>query len=115
MVRSGSARKLSHNRPRSLRRAWTRAFVLMLALVMATGTCTIVGMWQLVAKFNGVAVQRDRETSVVGSLRASIIAHETAGHAIYFGGPIDRAAFIRQQSADEALFQRAIDIFPAGN
>src|ERR1700682_4952801 len=104
MVRSGSARTPRHNRPRSLRREWTRAFVLMLALVMAAGTCTIVGVWQLVAKFNGVAAQRDRETTVVGTLRASLVAHETAGHRIINHLPLDLPAFLREQSDNEVLF-----------
>src|SRR5437016_5829465 len=64
----------------SLRREWTRAFVLMLALMLATGACTIFGVWQLVGQFSKVADQRDRETSTVDALRTELVDHEQIGH-----------------------------------
>jgi diguanylate cyclase (GGDEF)-like protein len=115
MVGNESVSTLSQDRPRSLRREWTRAFILLLALVMGTGACTIVGVWQVVNQFSSAASQRDRETNVVGKLRAAWGEHEKGGHFLLSDRPLDRAAFLREQSGVEAVFAEALAIFPAGN
>ena len=103
------------NRSWSLRREWTRAFILMLALVLATGACTIIGVWQVVGQFNSVASQRDRETSAVATLRTSLIENEHLGHVILADEPVDRPAFVQQQVDIGTEFDRAIGVFPASN
>ena len=115
MVDGDSAGVRGQERSWSLRREWTRAFVLMLTLVMATGACTVVGLWHLVGQINGVAQQRDRETSVVGQLRSTLVAHETEAHRFINYKPIDPAEYLRHQADLTALFARATAIFPAGN
>jgi diguanylate cyclase (GGDEF)-like protein len=99
----------------SLRREWTRAFVLMLALVLGTGACTILGVWQLVGQFTTVADQRDRETSVVDALRNELVDHEQIGHQLLSNQPIDRPALRRQQLDIATEFEQAINTFPADN
>jgi diguanylate cyclase (GGDEF)-like protein len=99
----------------SLRREWTRAFVLMLALMLGTGACTIFGVWRLVGQFNGVADQRDRETGVVDALRNELVDHEQVGHQLLSDKPIDRPAFVHQQVDIVTEFDRAIKTFPADN
>ena len=99
----------------SLRREWTRAFMLMLALVLATGVCTVIGVVKLVGQFSGVADQRDRETSAVAALRGSLVDHEQVGHLLLHGESVDRDAFIRQQSEILLRFDHTTAIFPAGN
>jgi diguanylate cyclase (GGDEF)-like protein len=103
------------NRSWSLRREWTRAFVLMLVLMLGTGACTIVGVWQLVGQLERVAEQRDRETSVVDALRNELVDHEQIGHQLLSGQPIDRPAFLHQQLDIATGFERAIKTFPADN
>ena len=105
--------KRRRNRLWSLRREWTRAFVLMLALVLGTGACTIVGVWQLVGQFNRVVDQRDRETSVVDALRTELVDHEQIGHQLLSDQTIDRPAFVRQQQNIVSEFDRATGTFPA--
>jgi diguanylate cyclase (GGDEF)-like protein len=115
MVGNESAITLGQNRPRSLRREWTRAFILLLALVLGTGACTVVGVWQVVNQFSGAATQRDRETNAEAKLRIAWREHEKFGHYLVSGQPVDRAAFLHQQANVEAAFAQALAIFPAGN
>jgi diguanylate cyclase (GGDEF)-like protein len=103
------------NRSWSLRREWTRAFVLMLALVLGAGACTIIGVWELVGKFSGVADQRARESSAVDTLRGDLVALEQLGHLLLTDHPVDRPAFVREEADIIAEFERAVATFPAHN
>jgi diguanylate cyclase (GGDEF)-like protein len=87
----------------------------MLTLVLATGAGTIFGVWRLVGQFDRVAHERDLQTSEVAALRISLVDHEQIGHQLLSGQPVDRAAFLRQESAIAASFDHAIGVFPAGN
>jgi diguanylate cyclase (GGDEF)-like protein len=115
MVDEDSAGFGGQVRSRSLRREWSWAFTLMLTLVMATGVCTIVGLWHLVGQINQVVAQRDRETSVVGQLRTSLVSFEDSAHSFINHAPIDPVEYLHRQADEVALFERAIAIFPAGN
>jgi len=106
---------MRRNRSWSLRREWTRAFVLMLALMLGTGVCTIIGVWKLVGQFSHVADQRDRETSVVDALRNELVGHEQIGHQLLSGRPVDRAAFLHEQLGIVTDFELAIKTFPPDN
>jgi diguanylate cyclase (GGDEF)-like protein len=99
----------------SLRREWTRAFAIMLALLLLAGIGTIAGVKRLNDQFSGTAHQRDRETSVVTALRISLVDHEQIAHQLLSGQPIDRAAFVGQQNDIVDHFAEAIQVFPAGN
>ena len=69
-------------RARSLRREWSRAFAVMLALLLIAGIGTIAGVTRLNGQFSGTAHQRDRETGVVTALRLSMVDHEQIGSAL---------------------------------
>lgn len=69
----------------SLRREWTRAFNIMLVLLLVASLGTFVGVGQLVGRFSGTSHQLERELTVVASLQTGLIAHEATAHQLLAG------------------------------
>jgi diguanylate cyclase (GGDEF)-like protein len=101
-------------RTRSLRREWSRAFAVVLVLLLAASIATFAGVRQLVSDFRGTAHQIDREATIIASLRASLIDHEATAHQLLSGVPVDRQAFLRQQEQISRAFRDALGAFPPG-
>jgi diguanylate cyclase (GGDEF)-like protein len=99
----------------SLRREWSRAFVIMLALVLVSAVATIVGVRGLVGQVRGTARQLHRESSTVSVLSADLVDHEEIAHKLLSNEPVDRVAFVEQQAEISRLFVQAIAVFPATN
>jgi diguanylate cyclase (GGDEF)-like protein len=100
---------------RSLRSEWSRAFVVMLALLLVAAVATIVGVRGLVNQVKGPAHQLHRESVAVAGLSAAVVAHEEVAHKLLSNEPVDKTAFIQQQDQLSRLFTDAIAIFPASN
>ena len=81
----------------SLRREWSRAFTVMLALLLVSAAATIVGVRGVVDQLSGTALQLHRESVTVAALRADIMAHEQIAHELLSGQPVERSAFVQQQ------------------
>jgi diguanylate cyclase (GGDEF)-like protein/PAS domain S-box-containing protein len=99
----------------SLRREWSRAFTIMLVLLLVASIATFAGVRQLVGHFSGTAHQLDQESTIVASLQAGLIAHEATAHVLLSGTPGDRGAFLRDQDQISTSFQNALRAFPVGN
>ncbi|MEA2592809.1 MAG: hypothetical protein QOD62_2640, partial [Actinomycetota bacterium] len=100
-------------RTRSLSQEWSRAFTLMLVLLLAVGITTFAGVRQIVGEFSGTAQRLDRESTIVASLGTSLIDHEATAHQLLSGAPVDRQAFLRQQDQISVAFRDALGTFPA--
>lgn len=61
-------------RVRSLRSRWRRSFALLAAVVMLSGTASIVGILLVVDSFRGSAVTVEREATASAQLRNQIVA-----------------------------------------
>ncbi|HEY5024163.1 MAG TPA: diguanylate cyclase [Acidimicrobiales bacterium] len=102
------------DRTRSLRREWSRAFTVMLALLLLAGATTIFGVKDLVDSVRGTANQLQRETVAVAALRSDVVAHEEFGHKFLSGEPANRSAYIAQQQSISRRFDDVATVFPAG-
>jgi diguanylate cyclase (GGDEF)-like protein len=104
-------------RARSLRREWTRAFAVMLVLLIIAGAGTFFGERRLVAEFRGTAVRLDRETAIQGDLRIAMVDHEGRAHTIVrTAGPVkDAAGFLDEQAAISRLYEEALRDYPAAD
>ena len=97
----------------SLRREWSRAFAIMVVLLLLASAGTLVGVRHLVGQIGGTARLLDRETSVVTALRSSMVDHEQIAHKLLSGQPIDRPAFIAAQASIVDQFAAASKVFPS--
>jgi len=96
-----------------VRRAWSRAFTIMLVFLLAAAIATFAGVRQLVSEFSGTAHQLEREWTVADSLRRSLAGHEAAARQLLSGAPVDRQAFLREQDQISVAFRDALGTFPA--
>jgi diguanylate cyclase (GGDEF)-like protein len=101
----GSARK------GSLRREWSRAFSIMLLLLLATAAATIVGVRGVVDQVEGTAHRLHLESNTVAVLRAELVDHEEVAQKLLNDESIDRLAFVRQQQKISGLFDQAAVVF----
>ena len=99
-------------RVRSLRREWSRAFAIMLVLLLVAATATIIGVRDVVGNVRGTAHQLHVESVTVSSLSTELVEHEPIGHQLLSGKTVDRAAYVQQQHDLAAKFDDAIKIFP---
>jgi diguanylate cyclase (GGDEF)-like protein len=99
----------------SLRREWSRAFTILLVVLLVASLATFAGVREVVAQFSGPARQLDEESTIVLSLQASLAAHEATAHLILAGVPVDRHAFLREQAAISVAFDKAQRAFPAAS
>src|ERR1700722_14625181 len=77
----------TYRRTWSLRREWSRAFAIMLALLLLAGATTFVGVRDIVGQFSGTAHRLDRESTVVASPQPALGAPETIAHQLVNGLP----------------------------
>ena len=114
-VRASSATgiRVSSERRWSLRREWSRAFTIMLALLLVAAVVSIVGVRTLVDAVGGTARQLNHESVAVAGLRSDLLSQEQIAHTLLAGSLIDRSAFIRHQRETSARFDTAAEIFPA--
>ena len=96
----------------SLRREWSRAWTIMLALLLVSALSTVVGVGLLVQEVQGTARTLNRESVIISSLRKDLVDHEETAHKLLGAQPIDRAAFLRQQDGIAAEFAKARNVFP---
>lgn len=102
-------------RPRSLRREWSRAFVVMLVLLLVSAVAAIVGVRGLVDQVRATARQLHVQSETVATLTSGVVAHEEIGHKILSNESVDRLAYVQQQQEISALFERAKTVFPVNN
>ena len=99
-------------RRRSLRREWSQAFTIMLALLLVAAVATIVGVWGVVSQVQSTATLLHRESVTVAALRSDLVAHEQIAHKLLSNEPaVDRSAFIAEQDAISVEFARAMSVF----
>lgn len=103
---SGSGRRWS------LRDEWSRAFTIMLLLLLGTAGATIVGVGGVVDEVRGTGLELHRQFSTVAALRSDLVDHERVGHKLLADGPVDRAGFLLQQQRISALFDQTAAVFP---
>jgi len=99
----------------SLRREWSRAFSIMLLLLLATAAATIVGVRGVVDQVEGTALQLYLESKTVAVLRADLVDNEETAHQLLSNNPVDRPAFLQQQQQISRLFDQAVTVFPTSS
>jgi diguanylate cyclase (GGDEF)-like protein len=102
-------------RRRSLRREWSRAFAIMLVLLLVSAVATIVGVRGLVDQVRATARQLHVESVTVATLSSDVVAHEEVGHKLLSNESVDRLAYVQQQQEISALFEDARTVFPVNN
>ncbi|MDR7158759.1 diguanylate cyclase (GGDEF)-like protein [Arthrobacter sp. BE255] len=96
----------------SLRREWSRAFILMLIALLVGAAVTIVGVRGVVGHVQAADSRLLLEAERTGSLRAALDAHEELGHRLLSDPAADKAAFMAQQQEISALFDAAATDLP---
>jgi diguanylate cyclase (GGDEF)-like protein len=95
----------------SLRREWSRAFAIMLVLLLVAAAATIVGVRGVVDEVRGTAHQLHRESVTLAALRTVLVDHEEIAHKLLSNEPIDRPAFVQQQQLISSRFEDAAAVF----
>src|SRR6266498_2481126 len=103
MIMNWAAGDDSATRTWSLRREWSRAFI-MLVLLLSAAAATILGVHGVVGEVQGTAEQLHRESVTVAALRSALVDHEETAHQLLSGKRIDRSAFLRQQQGISRQF-----------
>jgi diguanylate cyclase (GGDEF)-like protein len=112
---NADSRDGEEQRSYSLRREWTRAFAVSLVFLLVAGMATFAGVRHLVGRFEGTALQLDRETTTVTALQSLMSAHDSIAHLMLAGLPVDRAAFLSQQDDISRRFDSVLRTFPPNN
>jgi diguanylate cyclase (GGDEF)-like protein len=99
----------------SLQREWTRAFTIMLVLLLVAAAATFVGVRGLVVEVRGTANQIRLESLAIARIRVAITAHEEVAQKLLSGAPVDRVAYAADQHRIARMFDRAETVFPATN
>lgn len=99
----------------SLRREWSRAFTVMLVLLLVSAAAAIGGVRGVVDELSGTAFQLDRESVTVAALRKDLVDHEQIGHKLLSGDPVDRSAFVQQQQEISRRFDETATVFAISN
>jgi diguanylate cyclase (GGDEF)-like protein len=102
-------------RRRSLRREWSRAFAIMLVLLLVAAVATIVGVRGLVDQVRATGRQLHVESVTVAALSSDVVTHEETGHKLLSNESVDRLAYVQQQQEISALFEHARTVFPVNN
>ncbi|HEY8718467.1 diguanylate cyclase domain-containing protein [Pengzhenrongella sp.] len=95
----------------SLRREWSRAFTIMLVLLLIAAVATVIGVRAVVDNVEGTARQLHLESVTIAALRTDLVAHEETGHSIMSAQQVDRPAFVGQQQAIVREFGVAERVF----
>ena len=99
----------------SLRREWSRAFTVMLALLLVAATTSIVGVWGLVDGVRGTARQLHLESETVSALNTNLVNHEETGHKLLSDESVDRSQYVQEQQKISRQFAAAVAVFPKTN
>ena len=102
-------------RRRSLRREWSRAFMIMLVLLLVAAVAAIVGVRGLVDQVRATAHQLHVESVTEATLSGDVVAHEEIGHKLLSDEPVDRVAYVKEQEEISVLFDNARAVFPVSN
>jgi diguanylate cyclase (GGDEF)-like protein len=102
-------------RRRSLRREWSRAFMIMLVLLLVAAVATIVGVRGLVDQVRATAHQLHVQSVTEATLSGDVVAHEETGHKLLSDEPVDRVAYVKEQEEISILFDNAQAVFPVSN
>jgi diguanylate cyclase (GGDEF)-like protein len=97
----------------SLRREWTRAFAIMLVLLVVGGAVTFGGVELIVGQFGGISRQLAREVTVTAALRTELIADQSNVDIMVSGLQVNRVAAIHGQADLSRTFVKALAIFPS--
>jgi len=98
----------------SLRREWSRAFTIMLLLLVAAAV-TLVGVRGVVDEVQRTARQLHSESESIAALRTELVAHEQIGHQLLSDKPADRSAFVQQQQEISRQFDEVAAVYPTSN
>ncbi|SDO90356.1 diguanylate cyclase (GGDEF) domain-containing protein [Arthrobacter sp. ok909] len=99
-------------RPGSLKREWSRAFMLMLLALLAGAAATVVGVHVVTDQIQRAAAQHRVESEAIAELRADLDAHEQAGLQLLSSAPVETSAFLQQQEDISARFDAASVMLP---
>jgi diguanylate cyclase (GGDEF)-like protein len=99
----------------SLRREWSRAFNIMVVLLLFAASMAIVGVWGVVDQVAGSARQLRHESGLIAILQTDIVNHEEVGHKLLSDEPVDRSAYINAQREISRRFAQAVTLFPTTN
>lgn len=91
----------------SLQREWSGAFTLMLLALFIGAAVTVVGVRFVVNEMEAAAGRLEAEYGSVAELAAALEAHEQLGHQLLAAGPVNTAAFAREQRNINELFHAA--------
>lgn len=91
----------------SLQREWSGAFTLMLLALFIGAAVTVVGVRLVVNEMEAAAGRLEAEYGSVAELAAALEAHEQLGHQLLAAGPVNTAAFAREQRNINELFRAA--------
>jgi diguanylate cyclase (GGDEF)-like protein len=98
-------------RPKSLRREWTRAFAIMLLILLAAAIFPIVGAEQIETKLNVEAVHLQTQSAAISGLRADVVVNAQLGHQLLSQEPVIRAALAQQELQVQGRFQTVLAAF----
>ncbi|HEY5248051.1 MAG TPA: EAL domain-containing protein, partial [Dermatophilaceae bacterium] len=88
---------------------------IMVALSLATGAATIIGVRSVIDDVNGTARQVHVQSRAATELRSLIVYHEEVAQKLLGDQSVDRSAFLREQQEISVLFDRAAAVFPPAN
>ena len=115
MVTQGTEMVEGPGHSRSLRREWSRAFTITLALLLVAASATIIGVSSLVNEVRSTAQRLHEQSVTVAALRTDLVDHEQIAHQLLSDKPVDRSAFVKQQQAISHRFDAAAKVFPTSN
>jgi diguanylate cyclase (GGDEF)-like protein len=97
----------------SLRREWSRAFAILLVLLLLAGTATFVGVQQLVGQVRTTAQQLEQDSTIILSLRTDLITNALTAHKVLAGLPVSHQTLLGQEDKISREFGQALRTFPA--
>lgn len=110
--RSRSAMTNREPRTFSLRREWSKAFMLILVLLLASAAATIFGVRGLVGELEKTAGVLRLETATIAAVRSNLVKHEKMAQELLRNRPVDRSAFVHHQQEISRQFDQAVNVFP---
>jgi diguanylate cyclase (GGDEF)-like protein len=99
----------------SLRREWSRAFAVLLVLLLIAAVATVLGVRGVLDQVQSTARELDRESVTVSALRDAVVQHEHVAQQLMGHDAVDRVDFVRQQNEITARFDAAAAMFPNGS
>ena len=97
----------------SLRREWSRAFAILLVLLLLAGAATFLGVQQLVGQARTTARQLEQDSTTIFSLRTGLISNALTAHKVLAGLPVSHQSLLDQEDTIAQEFRQALRTFPA--